>query len=121
MTSLELARRLKEQRSSTTCNVMNPGLIPTTGLFRDINPLFVFIFTFLTTYVFKVATTEQEGGRRLAYMISSPALDGVTGGYFSGKPGSTEFNPYDPSKEAKDLYKAKRLWELTSKLFLNKT
>ena len=31
MTALELARKLKAMKSSTTCNVMNPGLIPTTG------------------------------------------------------------------------------------------
>ena len=48
MTSFELARRLKDQKSTVTCNVMNPGLIPTTGLFRTINPIFVFIFTILT-------------------------------------------------------------------------
>jgi hypothetical protein len=33
---------------------MNPGLIPTTGLFREFNLLFVGVFTFLTRYVFKV-------------------------------------------------------------------
>jgi hypothetical protein len=60
MTSIELARRLVAKQSSVTCNVMNPGLIPTTGLFRDLNPLFVFIFTLLTTYVFKVASSEEE-------------------------------------------------------------
>jgi hypothetical protein len=60
MTSIELARRLLAKQSSVTCNVMNPGLIPTTGLFRDLNPLFVFIFTLLTTYVFKVASSEEE-------------------------------------------------------------
>ena len=31
MTSLELARRLLSKKSSVTSNVMNPGLIPTTG------------------------------------------------------------------------------------------
>jgi protochlorophyllide reductase len=60
MTSIELARRLAGKKSTVTCNVMNPGLIPTTGLFRDLNPLFVFIFTILTTYVFKVASSEEE-------------------------------------------------------------
>jgi protochlorophyllide reductase len=48
MTSFELARRLQQSKSSVTCNVLNPGLIPTTGLFRTINPIFVFIFTILT-------------------------------------------------------------------------
>lgn len=58
---------------------MNPGLIPTTGLFRDINPLFVFFFTLLTKYVFRVAVSEEDGGRCLAYMIANPTMEGVTG------------------------------------------
>lgn len=33
MTSFELARRLQQDKSTVTCNVMNPGLIPTTGWF----------------------------------------------------------------------------------------
>lgn len=64
-TSLELARRLLASNSKVTSNVMNPGLIPTTGLFRDINPLFVIIFSFLTKYVFRVAVSEEVGGRDL--------------------------------------------------------
>ena len=36
--ALELARRLKSQRSKVTCNVMNPGLIPTTGTSHSILP-----------------------------------------------------------------------------------
>lgn len=111
ITALELHRRLRKSKSSITSNVMNPGLIPTTGLFRNINPIFVFIFTFLTRYVFKVAVSEEEGGRRLAYMISNPALNGVSGAYFSGKPGVEEFLPITPSKEAQDESKAKKLWE----------
>jgi hypothetical protein len=158
MLSIELARRLKAKGSKVTVNVMNPGLIPTTGnhlqirsvmyyayslsnnlfyhscvlnyvyivniyyniqsigLFRDLNPLFVFIFSFLTTYVFKVAATEQEGGRRLAYLVSSSLLNTVSGAYFSGKPGVSEFNPISPSVEAQDEKKGKLLYELTAKL-----
>jgi hypothetical protein len=76
----------------------------------------VWIFTILTRYVFKVAVTEEEGGRRLAYMISNPALNGVTGAYYSGKPGVDEFKPIPVSKEAMDQKKAARLWSLTEKL-----
>lgn len=115
MTALELHRRLRKSKSAVTSNVMNPGLIPTTGLFRNINPLFVLVFSFLTKYVFKVAVSEEEGGRRLAYMVSSPDLDGVSGKYFSGKPGVTEFLPITPSKEAQDEVKAAKLWDYTDK------
>lgn len=34
-TSLELARRLQESKSKITSNVMNPGLIPTSGNFEN--------------------------------------------------------------------------------------
>eukprot|EP01035_Chromulina_nebulosa_P018737 gene18737-24502_t len=84
ITALELSRRLSSKKSKVTSNVMNPGLIPTTGLFRDLNPIFVFIFTILTRYVFKVAVSEEIGGKRLAFMISDPSLDGITGAYYSG-------------------------------------
>eukprot|EP01041_Mallomonas_annulata_P005814 gene5814-11725_t len=116
ITALELARRLKSQRSDITSNVMNPGLIPTTGLFRELNPIFVTIFTFLTRYVFKVAVSEEEGGRRLAFMISSPSLNGLSGLYYTGKAGKSEFVPYEPSKEAQDQKKAKLFWEYSMKL-----
>jgi len=76
----------------------------------------VFLFTLATRFVFKVATTEEEGGRRLAYLISSPDLDQVTGKYFSGKPGRPEFLPYEVSKEAQDLEVARKLWDFSSKI-----
>ena len=110
ITSIELARRLQSSGSKVTANVFNPGLIPTTGLFRDLNPLFVFVFTILTRYVFKVAETEEAGGQRLAYMIADPSLDGVSGGYFTGKTGLLNVTP---SREAQDVDKAKQLWSLT--------
>ena len=87
-----------------------------TGLFRDLNPIFVFIFTVLTTYVFKVASTEVEGGRRLAYMVSDASLNNVTGAYLSGKPGSPEFKPILASEEAADQANGVKLWTLTEKL-----
>jgi protochlorophyllide reductase len=112
-TSLELARRLIASKSKVTSNVMNPGLIPTTGLFRDINPLFVVVFSFLTKYVFRVAVSEEVGGDRLAFMISIPSLASVTGAYYSGNP-ITSFVPKSPSKEAVEVGRV--LWESTEKL-----
>ena len=126
MTSLELARRLQASTSSSatttneplavTSNVFNPGLIPTTGLFRELNPWFVLIFTILTRYVFKVAETEEEGGRRLAFMIADPSLDRITGAYYTGKPFSFDFQLFTPSKEAQDQNKARALWEISEQI-----
>jgi protochlorophyllide reductase len=119
-TSLETARRLASTGTGNggkiTCNVMNPGLCPTTGLFRDLNPIFVAIFSFITKYVARVAVSEEEGGRRLAYMVESPMLDSVTGGYFSGKPGYYSFEATNPSVEAQDESTGTLLWELTEQL-----
>lgn len=118
MTSIELARRLQTEKSSVTSNVMNPGLIPTSGLFRSINPIFVFFFTLLTRYVFRVAVSEEEGGKCIATMVQSPLLKGVTGGYFSAEPGPNgkPFGPVVASTEARDEAKAKLLWELTDQI-----
>ena len=116
VTSIEFARRLSKKRTGVTSNVMNPGLIPTTGLFRDLNPIFVAIFTLLTRYVFKVAVSEEEGGRRLAYLISSPALAKITGAYFSGKPGADEFQPISPSVEASNTEVGAKLFTATAKI-----
>jgi protochlorophyllide reductase len=118
VTCLEMARRLSSDSKykGITCNVMNPGLCPTTGLFRDLNPIFVAIFTLITRYLAKVAVSEEEGGKRLAYMVEGPLLDKVTGGYFSGKPGYYEFEATTPSKEARSESTGKRLFDLTEGL-----
>lgn len=116
MTSLELARRLARDNSSVTCNCLNPGLVPTTGLFAAYNPLFVRAFTLLTRHVFRVAVSEEVAGERLAYMITSPDLEGVSGAYFSARATDRKLVRTEPSDEAKDESKASLLWELTSLL-----
>lgn len=84
------------------------------------NPLFVLVFSFLTKYVFKVAATEEEGGRRLSFMIASPSLNGVSGGYYSGKPGKEEFSPIAASAEAMSEKSGSLIFELTKKLVAKK-
>lgn len=63
------------------------GALLCVGLFREINPVFVFFFTILTRYVFRVAVDEAEGGKCVTFMVTNPLLKGVTGGYFSAVPG----------------------------------
>lgn len=119
-TTIELARRLQEEKSKVTCNVFNPGLIPTTGLFRGLNPVFVAIFTFLTRYVFKVAVSEEDGGLRLVKMITDPIIAATTGGYYTAN-SLNEFGafvPISPSKEAQDPAVGKKLWQLSEKVVL---
>jgi len=111
MTSLEMARRLGAG-NGITVNVFNPGLCPQTGLFRDLNPVFVAVFTVMTRYVARVASSVEDGGARLAYMIDSPTLEGVTGAYLTGK----VLKLATPSEEARDEVKAKQLYDMTERL-----
>ena len=85
-------------------------------MFRDLNPIFVAIFTFITLYIARVAVTEQEGGRRLANMVENPVFENLSGGYYSSKPGFYEFGPAPASKEATNVDVGAKLWLLTEKL-----
>jgi protochlorophyllide reductase len=120
ITTIEMARRLQKDGSSVTCNCFNPGLIPTTGLFRGLNPVFVAVFTVLTRYVFKVAVSEEVGGERLVRMISDPVVGKTTGGYFSANSTSSfnSFGPLTASTEATDETVGRRLWDLTERVVL---
>lgn len=116
MTTLALSRRLKQKQSKITVNCFNPGLVPTTGLFRNFNPVFTTLFTLATKYIFKVGIGEEEAGQRLAYMIRSPDLDGVSGQYYSGRPGKSEYFQVQPSLEAQNIEKQELLWQYTENL-----
>jgi hypothetical protein len=46
-------------------------------------------------------------------MISSPELTGISGKYYSGRPGKPEFYSINPSEEASDPKTGEKLWRLT--------
>lgn len=50
----EMSRRLAAKGSKVTCNCFSPGLIPSTGLFRSQNPIFVKLFDFIAVQVLGV-------------------------------------------------------------------
>lgn len=52
----EMGRRLSAKKSKVTCNCFSPGLIPSTGLFRSQNPVFVALFNFIAVQVLGVGT-----------------------------------------------------------------
>jgi protochlorophyllide reductase len=119
----ELQKRL--DASSTTngivANCFNPGLIVSSGLFRDQNKVFTKVFDFLATDLLKVGETPAWGGEALAYMTSVDSK----GQYYSSPPGSSkygqeafgnQFVPDQVSKEAQDDAKGRRLWELTEQI-----
>ena len=120
----ELQRRLGA--SDTTKNIVvnsfSPGLITSTGFFRNQNPVFSSIFNVVATNVFKVAETPQFGGAALAYMTTVESR----GEFWDSPPGTSyksgeaafgkEFNVSPVSKEGQEDAKAKQLWELSEKL-----
>ena len=120
MMCLELARRLQQSGSNATCNCLNPGLIPTSGLFRNFNPLVLLIFNFFATTVLQVAVSIDVGGARLAYLIDSPDCKNITGAYYlAQKNDAGIITPQVPSNEARDILKAALLWKLSSDLVSN--
>ncbi|KAG5176667.1 hypothetical protein JKP88DRAFT_334930 [Tribonema minus] len=113
----ELNRRLTKKDSKVHVNCFSPGLIPTSGLFRSQNPLFVKVFGFAAGSVLGIAATIGEGGDALSYMATSDELVGKGGLFLATDPGKPKsaFKARTPSQEALDDAKAQRLWELSEK------
>jgi protochlorophyllide reductase len=123
MFTRELQRRLAANDSTKgiVANCFSPGLITSTGFFRNQNPVFTKVFDFAASKLFKVAETPEWGGAALAYMTN---VD-TRGAFYNSPPGSSkygdeafgrEFTINPASKEAQDDAKAKKLWELSEKL-----
>lgn len=119
----EISRRLMERKSKVRCNCFSPGLIPSTGLFRSQNPLFVGLFNFFALRVLGVATTIAEGGNCLVYMVEAPELEDKSAAFLATPPGKPKdlFSIQNISKEAADADKARRFWDLTEKLLAKVT
>jgi protochlorophyllide reductase len=126
----ELQRRLDAKDSMIAANCFTPGLIVSTGLFREQNPIFTKLFDFAATDLLKVGETPSWGGAALTYMINDVTTKGL---YYYSSPGTSSkygesafentqlFGPSDVSVEAQDNVKAQRLWELSEKLLNIKT
>jgi protochlorophyllide reductase len=116
----ELQRRLDAAGSQASVNCFNPGLIVSTGFFRDQNPLFTKLFDVAATRVFRVAESPAWGGAALVYT----AAQDTRGLYYSAPPGAVrygdaafgrEFTPEGVGREAGDDALARDLWELSEK------
>ena len=122
----ELQKRLDLlPEKDITVNCFNPGLIVSTGLFRDQNQLFTKVFDFAATDLLKVGETVHWGGGALEYMTLDKTVGAKGGLFYSSDPGSSKFlddafgNQFKESKissEASDDAKARRLWELSEML-----
>jgi NAD(P)-dependent dehydrogenase (short-subunit alcohol dehydrogenase family) len=117
----ELARRLRQEGVSTaakpvTANAFNPGLMPGTGLVREYPAPLRAAWHFLLPLLLPLArrfipmNSVADSGRALARLVTDPALEAVSGKYFSGR---DEVRSSDESYAAQ---KALELWETSVKL-----
>ncbi|CAM9622218.1 unnamed protein product [Chrysoparadoxa australica] len=111
----EAERRLRKKRSKVEASCFSPGLITSTGLFRNQSPLFSSLFGFAATNLLKVAASVSQGGDTLVEMATSEPKGGAFLATQPGKPGSA-FEVREVSKEAQDTQKGEKLWQLSSEL-----
>ncbi|CAN0408673.1 unnamed protein product, partial [Laminaria digitata] len=115
--TLEAQRRLSASKSKVKVDCFSPGLIPSSGLFRNQNPIFSKIFDFAATNIIKVAASVGQGGDALVEMVTEASLQEGAGGRFlatePGKPDSP-FATQAVSVEAQDVSKGQRLWGLSA-------
>lgn len=98
--TFELARRL--EGSGVTVNCLHPGTVGTELFRRYPAPLAVLIKLF--------TKSPQIGARTTLFLAASPAVAGVSGGYF------IDYEPARPSRESRDRQEAERLWRVSETL-----
>jgi protochlorophyllide reductase len=113
LTMQEFHRRFNKS-TGVTFSSLYPGCIAETGLFREHIPLFRTLFPPFQKYITKGYVSEAEAGRRMAQVVSDPALS-KSGVYWSWNNNSGSFEN-ELSEEASNEEKAKRLWELSEKI-----
>ena len=99
----ELAQRL--EGSGVTANSLNPGFVATN--FGKNNGGIV---GFFMPVVQMFALSPEKGAETSIHLAASPAVEGVTGKYFTKK------MPVQPAKAALDIAAQRRLWEVSEKL-----
>ena len=99
----ELAQRL--EGSGVTANSLHPGFVATN--FGKNNGGIV---GFFMPVVQMFALSPEKGAETSIHLAASPAVEGVTGKYFTKK------MPVQPAKAALDIAAQRRLWEVSEKL-----
>ena len=110
----ELHRRL--HGTGVTCNVLYPGFIPSTNVFRNQNCFRkCCIRWFLPCICPCVATSTCEGASCVVFVATDSNLRGLSGRYFVGR----EYT--ESSLGSKEVDLAKRLWELSEEMIAGVT
>ena len=102
----ELARRLPDGR---TANCFHPGIVPGSEVGRNA-PFPASLGWESLGLVPGLSDSVEDGGRALAYLASSPEVDGVNGAYFDKR------RRRRPARHARDDAAARRLWEVSADL-----
>jgi NAD(P)-dependent dehydrogenase (short-subunit alcohol dehydrogenase family) len=96
----ELARRLTG--TGVTANCFHPGLVAT-GITRELGG----VARITMRVVGAFSRRPRQGAETLVWLVDSPEVEGVSGGYFVDKRRAV------PSREAQDVDVARRLWEVS--------
>jgi NAD(P)-dependent dehydrogenase (short-subunit alcohol dehydrogenase family) len=96
----ELARRLIG--TGVTANCFHPGLVAT-GITRDLGGIARITIGVVNAF----SRRPSQGAETLVWLVDSPEVDGVSGGYFVDKRQAT------PSPGAQDMDVARHLWEVS--------
>ncbi|KAG5617036.1 hypothetical protein H5410_016860 [Solanum commersonii] len=112
LSTYELAKCLKEDGVEITANSLNPGAI-SSNLFRHMtiingNNFPSFCFLFLSP--FHLVPVFKLGASTTCYIALNPQVKGVSGEYFQDN------NLATPSKKARDMDLAKKLWDFSMDL-----
>ena len=109
----EFARQFKAQEKEVSVFAIDPGLMPGTGLMRELpaalRAIFVPILRLASRWVDGIRDVE-ESGPHLARLVTDRALDGKTGLYFDG------LHESPSSDDSYDRAKAIDLWNTSSHL-----
>lgn len=104
----ELADRIgKETGTGITVNAFDPGLMPGTGLARQVNPMAFLVWKYVMpvlTWLPINANTPEKSGSALASLVTNPEFSNITGRYFEGTKERKSSKLSDEKENALDLW-----------------
>ena len=100
----ELARRL--EGTGVTVNVLHPGLV-STGFGKN-NP--GLIMKIMGVVIPLIARSPEKGAKTSIYLVSSPAVQNITGKYF------VDCKVTQPAPQAADSAVARKLWNVSAEM-----